>query len=316
MKEIKNKLVALEAKVDAKLFGNWYAGMPPRRVPADITDEELDKLGGVAANPARLGVTAATLGAGYGGLVADRAIMNRYGGGGSGMAVRGAAYRSAGRDAMESGRFMGNRAINAGNDGFRAGQRSFRATKPGAIGNRKGKTGLLGRLRKAVGKGVAVATGGKVRFEDQVKARIEFMIPGVIPMMGRGLLDRIGSGINAVRRSPMAARNLGASMRRPGLVGAAALGGVGMVGGALKAATDGDPNTGVLGGALGGAIKGAAVGGLGGMAVGGGSALARGSALAKPMNAFKNPFAGMRPMGNRTFSEVKKRLIELSTNDA
>lgn len=165
MNEIKSKLVALEAKVDAKLF-SVYRG-PDGRLYNDDGSEansvnDFKTVKGAA-------VTAGAVG---GGLVADRAIMNRYGGGGSGMAVRGAAYRSAGRDLMESGRFMGGRAIDAGSDGFRAGQRSWRAMKPGAIGNKAGATGLFARLRKALGTGVRIATGGKIRFEDQVRARI------------------------------------------------------------------------------------------------------------------------------------------------
>jgi hypothetical protein len=165
MNEIKSKLVALEAKVDAKLFavmrgpdGKWYR--------EDGT--EANSVGDFKT----VGGAAATAGAVGGGLVADRAIMNRYGGGGSGMAVRGSAYRSAGRDLMESGRAIGGRAIDAGNDGFLSGQRSWRATKPGAIGNKAGTTGLFGRFRKALGKGLAVATGGKLKFSQEIKARV------------------------------------------------------------------------------------------------------------------------------------------------
>lgn len=165
MNEIKSKLVALEAKVDAKLFavmrgpdGKWYR--------EDGT--EANTVGDFKTVKG----AALTAGAVGGGLVADRALMNRYGGGGSGMAVRGAAYRSAGRDLMESGRFMGGRAIDAGNDGFRAGQRSWRATKPGAIGNKAGSMGLFGRLRKALGTGVRIATGGRLKFSQQIKERL------------------------------------------------------------------------------------------------------------------------------------------------
>ena len=174
MNEIKSKLVALEAKVDAKLFavmrgpdGKWYR--------EDGT--EANSVGDFKT----VGGAAATAGAVGGGLVADRAIMNRYGGGGSGMAVRKSAYRSAGRDLMESGRAMGGRAIDAGNDGFRAGQRSWRATKPGAFGRvaqserayRPIKPGgLLYRLRKAIGTGLGVATGGKLKFSQEIKERL------------------------------------------------------------------------------------------------------------------------------------------------
>lgn len=156
--EIKNKLVALEANMDAVLFA--MRGPDGRYYNED--GSEVNRVGDFKTVKG----AALTAGAVGGGLVADRAIMNQYGGGGSGMAVRGAAYRSAGRDAMESGRFMGNRAINAGNDGIRAGQRSFRATKPGAIGNKAGGMGLFGRLRKAVGTGVRIATGGRFGFSE------------------------------------------------------------------------------------------------------------------------------------------------------
>jgi hypothetical protein len=165
MNEIKNKLVALEAKVDAKLFavmrgpdGKWYRedGSEANSV------NDFKTVKGAA-------VTAGAVG---GGLVADRAIMNRYGGGGSGMQTRMAAYRSAGRDAMETGRFYGGKAMNAGNEGFRAGQRSFRATKPGAIGNKAGNMGLFGRLRKALGTGARVATGGRLKFSAEIKQRL------------------------------------------------------------------------------------------------------------------------------------------------
>jgi hypothetical protein len=168
MNEIKKKLVALEAKVDAKLFnvmrgpdGKWYR--------EDGT--EANSVGDFkSAKGAAVAVGAA--GAGLGALAGDRALMNRYGGGGSGMQTRMAALRSAGRDAMETGRFYGGKAIDAGNDGFRAGQRSFRATKPGAIGNKSGSMGLFGRLRKALGTGARIATGGRLRFGAEIKQRL------------------------------------------------------------------------------------------------------------------------------------------------
>jgi len=171
MKEIKNKLVALEAKVDATLFAVMKG--PDGRYYNEDGSEGAQ--GGLKLRGSGIPTAA---GLAVGGYAADRAIMNNYGGGGSGMQTRMAAYRSAGRDAMESGRFMGNRAINAGNDGIRAGQRSFRATKPGAIANKSGSMGLFGRLRKALGTGARIATGGKVRFEDQVKARIVELAEG------------------------------------------------------------------------------------------------------------------------------------------
>lgn len=179
MNEIKSKLVALEAKVDAKLFavmrgpdGKWYR--------EDGT--EANTVGDFKTVKG----AALTAGAVGGGLVADRALMNRYGGGGSGMAVRGAAYRSAGRDLMESGRFMGGRVLDKANEGIAAGQRSWRATKPGAFGRvamrADGSTsmftnptkpgGLLYRLRKAVGKGLTVATGGRLKFSQEIKKRL------------------------------------------------------------------------------------------------------------------------------------------------
>jgi len=166
MNEIKKKLVALEAKVDAKLFavmrgpdGKWYRedGSEANSV------NDFKTVKGAA-------VTAGAVG---GGLLADRAIMNRYGGGGSGMPARMSAYRSASRDAMETGRFYGRKTQGAVNDGLRAGQRSFRATAPGAIGNRAGNMGLFGRLRKALGTGARVATGGRLKFAEIKKRLVE-----------------------------------------------------------------------------------------------------------------------------------------------
>jgi hypothetical protein len=166
--QIKNKLVALEAQVDAKLFavmrgpdGKWYR---EDGTEANSVDD-FKSLKGAA-------VAAGATGAGLGALAGDRAIMNNYGGGGSGSAVRGAAYRSAGRDAMETGRFYGGKVMDAGSDGLRAGQRSFRATKPGAIGNKAGNMGLFGRLRKALGTGARIATGGRLKFAAEIKERL------------------------------------------------------------------------------------------------------------------------------------------------
>jgi hypothetical protein len=217
MKEqIKNKLVALEAKVDAKLFavmrgpdGKWYREDGSEANSVD----DFKSMKGAA-------VAAGTAASGLGALAGDRAIMNRYGGGGSGMAVRGAAYRSAGRDMMETGRFMGGKMINAGNDGIRAGQRSWRATKPGAIGNKAGSTGLFGRFRKALGKGLAVATGGKIRFEVQVKGRVVELAENLDRMDSRARGAAVGGVVGMMPGALDRAMLAGSMIGVPGVLGA------------------------------------------------------------------------------------------------
>jgi hypothetical protein len=138
--EIKNKLVALEANMDAVLFRRMY--------------EEEEERGG--ALKAGLGAAAVT-GAGYGAYRADKAIMGNYGGGASGPGVRASAYRAAARDGMDT----------AG-AGYGAGKKAYQ--RGGAQG-----MGLFAKLKRSLGAGAALMTGGRVRFE-QIQGRLDSLI--------------------------------------------------------------------------------------------------------------------------------------------
>jgi len=321
MNEIKNKLVALEAQVDAKLF-NVMRGPDGRY----YTEEERNGIGLRGT-----GIPAAA-GAAIGGYAADRAIMNRYGGGGSGMKTRMAAYRSAGRDVMETGRFYGGKAIDTGSEALTAGQRSWRATKPGAIGNKQGKTKTIGRLRKALGKGAGVLSGGRIKFEAQVQDRIEFIIGALTGPAALGARKKLGSwigraalgtgrgaglkqigplsswrqmgamkGMTGGQITPSAAKNLMTGMGAAvgGIRGAAAGMAIGGAGGAIKGAFDED--TSILGGAFKGALGGGALGGVAGGTAGG----LAGRALAGRM-------LRSRRFNPTMMSAIKERVVELA----
>jgi len=151
--EIKNKLVALEANVDAVLFRRMYE------------DEEQQQSGmGRAAN---IGVGAAALGAGaYGAKLADQSIMRKY----SMMpgVGRREAYRQAGVDAMGAVKGYGASAKTSGMAGMAAGQKAYNASASKGGGMFRG---LMGGIRK----GLRVASGGRIRLSE-IDGRVNRLI--------------------------------------------------------------------------------------------------------------------------------------------
>jgi hypothetical protein len=148
--EIKNKLVALEANVDAVLFRRMYE------------DEEQQQPGmGMGVGRAlNIGVGAAAIGAGaYGAKIGDQAIRRKYGmmpGVG-----RREAYRRAGMDAMDAVKGYGSRAQDAvaGSEGYKAGAKAWqRSSGKGA--------GLFSRVRRVLGGATRAMTGGRFGFEE------------------------------------------------------------------------------------------------------------------------------------------------------
>ena len=138
--KIKNKLVELEANLDAVLFR--------RNV------EEEDYSGMI-----KTGIGAAGLGAGaFGAYKADQAIMRKY----SMMPGVGRrdAYRQAGMDAMDTVKGYGASAKTAGQAGMAAGTKSYAANASKGGGMMRG---LFGGIRK----GLRVASGGRIRLSAQ-----------------------------------------------------------------------------------------------------------------------------------------------------
>lgn len=169
---IKSKLVALEAKIDAKLFATY-------RGPDGKFYQEED--GSALGTGLKVGAAGAALGgAGYGAMKADQAIMGRYGqrnllplgsmepGSPRSISMRSAApatttpgslqagvsrrdaYRQAFTDAK-------NTAVSKGNQGWQAGKQAFRAGAT-EVGN---TTNVFTRLRRALKVGSRIATGGR-----------------------------------------------------------------------------------------------------------------------------------------------------------
>jgi len=138
--EIKKKLVALEANVDAVLFRRMY--------------EEEEERGG--ALKAGLGAAALT-GAGYGAYRADKAIMGNYGGGASGPGVRASAYRAAANDAGQTAGV-----------GYEAGKKAWQ--RSGGKG-----AGLFSRARRVLGGATRAMTGGRFGFEE-IEGRVNRLI--------------------------------------------------------------------------------------------------------------------------------------------
>lgn len=167
---IKSKLVALEAKIDAKLFavrgpdGRYYE-----------QEERGRGIGGGLIVPA-----AVVGGAGYGAMKADQAIMGRYGqrnllplgsmepGSPRSIGMRSASPLNAAPGPMQAGVGRGaaygqaftdakNMATSKGMQGYQAGKQAFRAGAD-EIGNTKN---VFTRLRRALKVGSRVATGGK-----------------------------------------------------------------------------------------------------------------------------------------------------------
>ena len=137
--EIKKKLVALEANVDAVLFRRMY--------------EEEERGGALKAG---LGAAALT-GAGYGAYRADKAIMGNYGGGASGPGVRASAYRAAANDAGQTAGV-----------GYEAGKKAWQRSG--------GKNaGLFSRARRVLGGATRAMTGGRFGFEE-IEGRVNRLI--------------------------------------------------------------------------------------------------------------------------------------------
>ena len=164
---IKSKLVALEAKIDAKLFAG-----------RDYYDQEERPKRGIGGG---LIVPAALVGgAGYGAYRADQAIMGRYGqrnllplgsmepGSPRSISMRSAAPANVTPGPMQAG--VGRRAayqqaftdakntaMSKGQQGWQAGKQAYRAGAA-EVGN---TTNVFTRLRRALRVGSRVATGGK-----------------------------------------------------------------------------------------------------------------------------------------------------------
>jgi hypothetical protein len=160
--EIKKKLVALEANVDAVLFRRMYE------------DEEQQSGMGVG-RALNIGVGAAALGAGaYGAKIGDQAIRRKYGmmpGVG-----RREAYRRAGIDAfdfldkngMADASRQAERLKATGRQGMAAGQKAW--SRAGAQG-----AGLFSRLRRVLGGATRAMTGGRFGFEA-IEGRVNRLI--------------------------------------------------------------------------------------------------------------------------------------------
>jgi hypothetical protein len=170
--KIKAKLVALEARLDATLFGAVRGPDGKFYVP----EEE----GGVAGPLAKKAAAAAVGGAaGYGIYRADKAIMGKYGqrrllgtgaiapgsprsigmrtvsdgaSAGIGTLGRGEAYRAAGRDVAET-------VANKARQGWTVGSNVYRRGAS-EVGN---TINPLKRLLRAGKAGLRVASGGRIR---------------------------------------------------------------------------------------------------------------------------------------------------------
>ena len=169
---IKSKLVALEAKIDAKLFA--VRGPDGRYYEQEERGRGIGGLLGTAAVATGVG------GAGYGAMKADQAIMGRYGqrnllplgsmepGSARSIGMRSASPLNVAPGPMQAGVGRGaaygqaftdakNMATSKGSQGLQAGKQAFRAGAD-EIGNTKN---VFTRLRRALKVGSRVATGGK-----------------------------------------------------------------------------------------------------------------------------------------------------------
>lgn len=157
-KEIKRKLVALEAEVDAVLFRRNMYG------------EEEEQQGMGVGTALKVGAGLGALGAGaYGAKIGDQAIRRKYGmmpGVG-----RRESYRRAGMDAMDAVKGYGASAKTAGTAGMAAGKNAFyaNASKGGGM-----LRGLWGGLRK----GLRVMSGGRIRLSE-IEARLVEMTKAI-----------------------------------------------------------------------------------------------------------------------------------------
>jgi hypothetical protein len=170
---IKSKLVALEAKLDAKLFAT-YRGPDGRY----YQDDEGSALG----TGLKVGAAGAAVGgAGYGAFRADQAIMGRYGqrnllplgsmepGSPRSISTRSAAPANVAPGSLQTGvsrraaygqafTDAKNTAMSKGQQGLQAGKQAFRAGAA-EVGN---TTNVFTRLRRALRVGARVATGGRI----------------------------------------------------------------------------------------------------------------------------------------------------------
>jgi hypothetical protein len=170
---IKSKLVALEAKLDAKLFAT-YRGPDGRY----YHDDEGSALG----TGLKVGAAGAAVGgAGYGAFRADQAIMGRYGqrnllplgsmepGSPRSISTRSAAPANVAPGSLQTGvsrraaygqalTDAKNTVMSKGQQGLQAGKQAFRAGAA-EVGN---TTNVFTRLRRALRMGARVATGGRI----------------------------------------------------------------------------------------------------------------------------------------------------------
>lgn len=166
--EIKKKLVALEAEVDAVLFRYMYE------------DEEKQGMG--AGTALKVGAGLGALGAGA--YLGDRAIMKKYGwpnrnlpskirqSMGPGI-ERGGAYSRAANDAMDAAKGYGQAAMNQAKPGMQAGMKAWQ--RSGAQG-----AGMFSRLRRVLGGATRALTGGRFGFSE-----IESRLNRLIEMSGK-----------------------------------------------------------------------------------------------------------------------------------
>jgi hypothetical protein len=171
---IKSKLVALEAKLDAKLFAAY-------RGPDGRYYEEQPKSGFALRGTGIPSAAAATVAAGYGAYRADQAIMGRYGqrnllplgsmepGSPRSISTRSAAPANVAPGSLQTGvsrraaygqafTDAKNTVMSKGQQGLQAGKQAFRAGAA-EVGN---TTNVLTRLRRALRIGARVATGGRI----------------------------------------------------------------------------------------------------------------------------------------------------------
>ena len=208
--EIKNKLVALEANVDAVLFRRMY-------------DEEEQQGMGVSG-ALKVGAGLGALGAGaYGAKLADQSIMRKY----SMMpgVGRGDAYRQAGMDAMEAAKGYGatakgygEAAMNQAKPGMQAGKKAWQ--RSGAQG-----AGMFSRLRRVLGGATRAMTGGRFGFEE-----IEGRLNRLIELADREKSSYVGGAAGGAAKGAAAAGVLGA-------LGGAGVAALGMRVGALRSPT-------------------------------------------------------------------------------
>ena len=168
MKTRTEHLIALNAKADKLLEFDWYV---PQRVNEDISDEELDKIGGVAIHPGRL---AATAGIGAGGVLGHQAIQ------------RAGGYGTVGRKTMAGG----SAAITAG-------KRIVNPANAATSLKNLLSTDALARIKKSAAKAFTHAMCSRTERLIQLNAKadwlIEFADTGTALLIGNPLTSALNA---------------------------------------------------------------------------------------------------------------------------